>query len=304
MTTIPVRQILCPVDRSETAHHAGLRALAFARSTGAQLTFLHVVPPLRIPTGEPAVWIEQPPLEQDERPIRSWMSERFGGASAGAVTPQFLIRVGVPAKEVLACAAALNADLIVIGTHGTGGFERLMLGSVTEKVLRQALCAVLTVPPHDIQTSSLPFARVLCAIDFSECSLHALEFAMTTALDSGALLMLAHVLEWPWEEPPAPAFDELPPVEAAALGLYRRQRERTVVARLRALEPEGLAERCELRVVHGRSYTEILRLAATERADLVVLGVRGRSAVDLAVFGSTTNQVVRHATCPVLTIKH
>jgi nucleotide-binding universal stress UspA family protein len=58
----------------------------------------------------------------------------------------------------------------------------------------------------------------------------------------------------------------------------------------------------ETRVAHGKPYREILCAAAEGQSDLIVLGVRGRGGLDLALFGSTANQVVRHATCPVLTI--
>jgi nucleotide-binding universal stress UspA family protein len=56
-------------------------------------------------------------------------------------------------------------------------------------------------------------------------------------------------------------------------------------------------------VVHGKPYIEILRVAATARADLIVMGVHGRNAADVMLFGSTTNQIVRRATCPVLTLR-
>ena len=105
---------------------------------------------------------------------------------------------GAPAKEILAYVAQARADLIVMKTHGTSGFEHLGLGMVAEKVLRRAVCPVLTVPPQSVASGRLPFTHVLCALDFSDRSLVALEFAMTAALGSGAVLTLTHVLEWPW----------------------------------------------------------------------------------------------------------
>ena len=176
-----------------------------------------------------------------------------------------VVTTGAPAREILAYAAQAPADLIVMGTHGTSGFEHLVLGSVAEKVLRRARCPVLTVPPQSGASGRLPFAHVLCAVDFSDWSLAALEFAMTAALGSGAALTLVHVLEWPWPEPPPPVFDELPHAEALALADYRRRRECEALARLEALRPDGLAPRCHARVSHGRPYVEILRIAAEER---------------------------------------
>jgi nucleotide-binding universal stress UspA family protein len=179
-----------------------------------------------------------------------------------------------------------------------------MLGSVTEKVLRKAACPVLTVPPRAHATSRLPPSRIVCAVDFSEWSLAAVDFAASIAQESGgASLILVHVIEWPWHEPPAPAFEELPAEQSAALQEYRRYVASRATKRLEALVPDAVAGRCDFRVLNGKAYVELLRVAATERADLIVLGVHGRNVVDLALFGSTTNHMVREATCPVLTLR-
>ena len=192
-----------------------------------------------------------------------------------------------------------------MGTHGAGGFEHLVLGSVTEKVLRKASCPVLTVPPHAQTTSTLPFRRLICGVDFSDSSVAALDLACSLAEESDASLTVVHVIEWPWAEPPAPVFQELPPEQAAPLAEYRRYRETSATNRLKGLVPDSLRDRrADTQIVHGKSYVEILRLAAERGADLIVMGVHGRHAADLMLFGSTTNQVVRRATCPVLTWRH
>ncbi len=301
MRAAVLRHILCPVDPSDPSKQAAAEAYALAHATGATLTVLHVAQPIPVPA-EPTPVMMLTLSDEDERAIRRWMAMPFPVAQAGGPALEFLVRVGLPAAEILACARERGADLIVMGTHGTSGFEHLILGSVTERVLRRAPCPVLTVPPHNLTTTHAPFTRVLCAIDFSDSSLRALEFAMTTALATGASLLLAHVLEWPWQEPPPPAFDELPPAEAVALATYRRRREEAARTRLTGLEPVGLADRCQTVVRHGRAYTELLKVAADERADLIVLGVHGRNIIDRAIFGSTASQLVRHASCPVVTV--
>ena len=133
-----------------------------------------------------------------------------------------LFETGQPAPQILDLATSLPADMIVMGTHGASGFEHLVLGSVTEKVLRKARCPVLTVPPRAHATSALPFKQLLCAMDFSESSLAALELALSFAEESGSALTLLHVIEWPWEEPPPPVLQELPPEQATALAEFRR----------------------------------------------------------------------------------
>jgi nucleotide-binding universal stress UspA family protein len=84
---------------------------------------------------------------------------------------------------------------------------------------------------------------------------------------------------------------------------YRQYLEATALTRLGTLVPEKLAGRITVvsRVSHGKPYVGILRVAAEDKADLIVLGVHGRRAIDILLLGSTTNQLVRQATCPVLT---
>jgi nucleotide-binding universal stress UspA family protein len=303
MTSTRLHRILCPIDASEPSAQAALQAIAFARWSGARVTALHVTTPSYAVALELLPLVTEQQRADAEEALRGWMCTRFRQAFKSGISVDLLVKCGTPAQEILACATELPADLIVMGTHGESGFDHLVLGSITEKVLRLARCPVLTVPPHSVATSRLPFERILCALDFSDCSLAALEFAMTTAMGSGAALTLAHVLEWPWHEPPPPAFDELPRAEAEALGAYRQRREQQALDRLKALAPEGLRDRCHTRVSHGRSYVEILRLAADEQVDLIVLGVHGRNAIDMAIFGSTSSQVLRRATCPVLTLR-
>ena len=215
------------------------------------------------------------------------------------------IETGLPATVILDSAAARRVDLVAMGTHGAGGFARFVLGSVAERVLRKASCPVLTVPPRAHTSAHLPFKRLLCAVDFSASSLLGLEFALSLSRESDARLTLLHVITWPWQEPPGPALDALPPEMAVNLAGYRRHCEEDASARLHALIPADARTWCtpSIQVRHGGPHAETLRLAVEESADLIVIGVSGRNAVDLHLLGSTANQVVRSAVCPVLTVR-
>ena len=300
-----MRRILCPVDFSETSRHAIEHATAIARWYKAPLTALHVYDRVFMPVPGFSVPGDRVPEAEIAR-LYGLVTACFETATATGVDVTVLVDVGQPASGILDRAATLPADLIVMGTHGASGFEHLMLGSVTEKVLRKAGCAVLTVPPHANATSTLPFKRLLCAVDFSAWSLRALEFARSLAKESGAPLTVLSVIEWPWEEPPPPVFAELPAAQAASLADYRRYVETSAMRRLSTLIDEAASSRVatEPRLSHGKPHVEILRTAADIGADLIVMGVHGRKPIDLMVFGSTTNQVVRQATCPVLTLRH
>jgi nucleotide-binding universal stress UspA family protein len=304
---LTIGRILCPIDFSETSMHAVDLATHVAGWYESRITGLHAVTPLVAPyPGLAAVdpRTDLPTQEAERRRLCGAVSQAFGAARDAGIAVDVLVNVGQPAREILDCAATLPAHLIVMGTHGLSGFEHLLLGSVAEKVLRKATCPVLTVPPRVRATPAPPFKRVLCAVDFSPSSLHGFEFALSLAEEADAALTIAHILEWPWEEPPAPAFETLPLEQAFSLAAYRREREADAAARLAALIPEEARNWCTpgTQIRHGKPYIQILELAAEEQADLIVIGVRGRSAIDMAVFGSTTAQVVRRATCPVLTV--
>jgi nucleotide-binding universal stress UspA family protein len=86
---------------------------------------------------------------------------------------------------------------------------------------------------------------------------------------------------------------------------FQRQREAEARTLLREAVPDTAASYChvETTMVRGKPWREILRIAATEQADLIVMGIQGRSVADLMFFGSTTQHVVRGARCPVLTLR-
>lgn len=301
-------RVLCPVDFSDASRHALDRAIAVAQWFEARLTVLHVYSQVFLPTPGLATssYPSTIPVDAEEVARVSEQTRAFvAAASPGSLDVEVLVESGQPVPHILDAATRLSTDLIVIGTHGASGFEHLVLGSVTEKVLRKAGCPVLTVPPRTQTTSSLPFKWILCPVDFSESSLAAVHIALALAQEANARLDLIHVLDWPAEEsagwsieaPGGPIFD----IEG-----YRKTLATAAASRLQALVPADATNWCQpsTRVVHGKPHREVLEIAAKEGADLIVLGVRGRNVVDLALFGSTTNQVVRRATCPVLTVRH
>ena len=301
-----INRILCPIDFSDASSHALDHAVALARWSGARITAVHVCrPPLLSDPGVETSSRGQVLDDIDTENLRTQTAAFCKAPTAAGIPLEILIDQGEPTSRILERATGLPADLIVIGTHGTSGLQHLVLGSVTEKVLRKASCAVFTVPPRAQATSRLPFERLLCAVDFSDCSLAALDYAFLLAQASDAKLTILHVVEWPWREPPAPSMNDLPPAQASALAEYRRYCEHSATARLESLVPATVpaTRQPATRVAHGKPYVETLRIAAEDRSDLIVIGVHGRNPIDLHLFGSTTNQVVRRATCPVLTVR-
>ena len=298
-----IARILCPTDFSDASTHAVDLATMIAGWYKARIAALHVVSAATLPefSLSPGGSVDEVAL--DDR--RTATAAYFAEASRAGVGIDVFLEVGSPAALIVDKAAALPADLIVMGTHGTSGFQHMMLGSVTERVLRKAGCPVLTVPPRAHATSQIPFNKLLCAIDFSESSMAALQFALSLAEESDARLTMLHVLEWPWDEPPSPRIEDLPVAQGAALAEYRSYREKMALMGLEALVPDSLhiSQPPARRLANGKPHVQILEVARDEASDLIVIGVHGRNPFDMMLFGSTANQVVRRATCPVLTLR-
>jgi nucleotide-binding universal stress UspA family protein len=298
---IEIRRILCPTDFSDISRHALEHAIVMARWYDSRLIALHVASPMvvlgtfvPVPPTASGMPPDESSLQQREEQLRAWLSP----AIAAGLRTDVIVDDGNPAGCILDQARTLPADLIILGTHGQGGFERLVLGSVAEKVLRKAACPVMTVPPHVAGASKLPFAHVLCPIDFSDSSIAALQFAFSLAQESNARLTLLHVFEWPADEATAKRVFER--------SEFQRWWEADTRQQLEALIPADVRNWCvpDTRLAFGKAYERILSLATSDEVDLIVMGVRGRNPIDLTLFGSTTNQVVRQSSCPVLTLRH
>ena len=292
-----MKRILCPIDLSDISNHVADHASAMARWYGAQLTFLHVV------AGLPAMDVPPPALNAEERDRLVAGMRKAAAGVPSAVAPEFVVtEAESPYLGILERAADSPPDLLVLGTHGRSGVQRLFLGSVAEKVIRKASCPTLVVPPRagDVSpTTPVQFRHILCAVDFSDCSLTALAQALCLVRQTAAHLTLVHVIEIPPElrENAMAADFDVDRIRAAA--------EAEALRRLRDLvpHPSQLPARVTTVVEEGKAYREVLRTAADVNADLIVMGVHGRGTLDLVVFGSTTHHVIREAKCPVLIVR-
>jgi nucleotide-binding universal stress UspA family protein len=292
---IGFRSLLCPVDFSEPSRRALAHALALARRYEGRITLLTVVPDLPSVVGFPlaeGTALDPTIREEMVEDLREIAVKACEQAPVDAVVAE-----GDPARTIIRHAREMGADIVVMGTHGRSGFERWMLGSVTEKVLRTAHCPVLAVPmssgsPED----RVAFRRILCPVDFSPSALHAVKQAVSLAEGAKAELTLLHVVDWlpDRDARPGQRYDE-----------FRDYVERDALRRLRSLVPPEARDGCAPReaVAFGTPWREVLRRAAEGEADVVVMGVHGHGAVEVMLFGSTTQHVVRHCACPVLTIR-
>jgi nucleotide-binding universal stress UspA family protein len=292
---IDINRILCPIDFSEYSDHALRYAMKMASWYGARLHVLHVMP-LMPPSPVSAVSADarQITATRLNAAVERWREPAVDVGSE-------LIESADTSAKIIARADTLDVDLVVTGSHGRRGVPRMFLGSVVEPLLHRCAHPVLVIPAGLTQERlerPVAFDRIICGIDFSAASLTALAYALSIAEEADAKLTLLNVIELPPElvnPPQPPDFN---------IELTRAEAEAERLTRLRALIPERARNYCavETAVLEGGASRQLLRLADERRADLIVLGVHGRTKLDLAVFGSNAKHVVTRAHCPVLIV--
>jgi len=289
-----IERILCPIDFSESSVLAYQHAESIAWHYKATLLLQHVIFSLT-----PYYPYHAFPDAYDDvcRTLRAeagrQLQEFAKTHSCRSVQTQCTVQDGDVADMILEVAGHRGVNLIVMGTHGLRGIDHLALGSVTEKVLRKACCPVLAVrkPAHHFAAQAgvpelVELQRILCCTDFSEHSEQAWDHAVSLAAEYHAELTLLHVLE---ETLVTSDIDD-----EIAKALERLEKQISPWAH------KNVVTKPIVRV--GKAYQQIIELALESQTDLVVMGVRGRHALDLAVFGSTTNRVVQSGPCPVLVV--
>jgi nucleotide-binding universal stress UspA family protein len=302
---VDVRRVLCAVDFSDCSRRALTYAVDLAMWYECRLAVLYVHPLLL--TGIalaslPAAPTVPPPaaLSPAEREaLRRQLHDFVLADTARRLVVDALVREGDVAGEIL--AECRPGDLLVVGTHGRGGFERLVLGSVAEKVVRKATRPVLTVPPAAREArEAVPslFRNIVVGIDFSEPSRRALAFALSLAEEADAHLTLVHVVELPRELAEWAR-------ESDEGKTYVERWKHSAAARLRELVPPDAHVYCHVheRVETGRPSREILRVAAERCAGLIAMGAHGPDVLERLLVGSTAQHVIRQAGCPVLTVR-
>ena len=294
-------RILCPIDLSDASMRALTYAAGVARWYGARVTALHVVPtfePMELRAGalfDPVQFVHPLPRERVLEQVR----ESITASGIPAEIVDVATEAGDPVAVIVDQAVTMRADLVVMSTHGRSGVDRLLLGSIAEKVLRRAPCPVLTVPPHaPPPTGDIVLRKILCPIDFSPAALQAVGFAIDLARRAAASLVVLQVIEFLAEEDPRESIHFDVPE-------FRRHLVNDTHSRLEAFmagQPDT-GHGTVTRVATGRAYREILQMADDERSDLIVMGAQGRGGPMLAPLGTTAQQVVRAAPCPVFTVR-
>lgn len=208
-------------------------------------------------------------------------------ANHPTLTVSGAIGTGSPARALLAVSE--RAAMIAVGARGIGGFPGLLMGSVAGHVAEHAHCPVAVVRP-----AAASAVDVVVGVDGSDQSAHALQLGVQEARRTGGTLIALHAYRLP---PVAAAYSPNPGCEPAS---FRQLAEDTLEEILGAsqVEVENPDVKIERRVGHGPAARVLLD--AAEDAAAVVVGARGLGGFSGLMAGSVSQQVLRHAHCPVL----
>jgi nucleotide-binding universal stress UspA family protein len=283
---LPLERVLVPTDGSNCAARAQRHAVHLAAHFGAEVHLLYV---------------EEGPLDGDLPSLRTAPVPGGGASPNGlsAAQPPTQTRRLVhrtAADGILHYEATSAPHLIVMGTHGRQGVERLLLGSVAETVVRHASAPVLTVPPHTPPVSTLNGGRLVVPVDFSSHRSRLLAHARMWARAYKMSLTLLHVVET--EGLPA-AYDIVQDPTGPDLITDRVATE--VAEWAEPLRADGLEVDVDVRT--GHAVTEILEATSSLDTDVLAISTHGRGGLRRFVLGSVAEKVVRHVQCPVLTVK-
>ena len=292
--------VLLATDFSPASVKPLRRALAIARGYRAKLYVAHVVSPASyLMAGPEALERACEAAAEDAQQLQRDLEH--DGALNG-LDHEFIIRRGRVWEELQAVILENQIDLIVVGTHGRRGIDKLLLGSVAQKVFQEAPCPVLTVGPHSYGNGRVDLTggirTCLFATDFGEASLGALPQAASLASRTNSKLFLVHVV-------PAPLMPQIPGwYSASELTAMRNNALATAMRRLEQLFPRDEQPPIERELVaqYGIPSEKILQLALEREIDLIIVGL-GDASLLSDMLGTSAYEIVCGAGCPVLTIR-
>jgi len=287
-----VKKILVATDFSTHADRALEHALALARlfeSTVELFTSAYIPPQAlaAMATGMSPTWIQEARDQAHEQleTLAAKLRSQGVRVSCSASTDE-------PSSAICARADEIRADLIAIGTRGHTGIAHVVFGSIAERVARLAHSSVLTA--HDDSPKPGGYRRVLVPTDFSPDADLALAWARVIVEKTGGKLIVQHSYDMP---------ALMTGGAALARASIQKSLETSAHERLEALRATLSGCDVETSVSHGRPDAAILEAAESAKADLIVMGTRGRTGLAHIVMGSTAERVLRRSHVPVVTLK-
>jgi nucleotide-binding universal stress UspA family protein len=294
-----IQTILVPIDLSEESYRALDFAVPLAQRFGAVVHVVYVYAGARQLSSIATASV----LWSDAELSRRLVGQVQHRCGARLRPEDCHIRLGKPFQEIVATAKELKAELIVIASHGHTGFKHLTLGSTAEKTVRHAPCPVLVVReaargPIKTASGGIILEKILVPVDFSECAKEGARYASVFATQVGADLLLINVTHPPDYTAADPTIvppDWPPLVETARLAAADKLDD--VVNFLPLV---GISADTEVAV--GTPIEKLVEATGRPNIDMVITSTHGYTGLRHVLLGSTAEQLVRLARCPVLVV--
>jgi nucleotide-binding universal stress UspA family protein len=291
---VKLSRILVPVEFSPRCHGAVQYAEALAARFGSEIVLLHVILPSTnsFSALEPMAYSSTSEMAQELFAARTSDLARFPCQTPNGAAVRRVVLEGDPARVIAGYAASEHCDLVVMPTHGYGPFRRFLLGSVTAKVLHDAVCPVWT-GPHMEQApdyQNLAFRQMACAVDLGPHSRDVLCYAGRLAADLGAALTVLHAI----------------PSSATRLGGFyfdpdwRIQLSNAARERI-AFLLQDLGLHADIVIESGETPLVVRTAAEEAGADLLVIG-RGSTPRAHGHLPTNSYAIVRESPCAVVAL--
>lgn len=294
------KKIIVSTDFSDLSNHAIAYGVTLAKEFDAKLYLCHVIDLSSATMYGEATFA----FEAQSRHMEEYAYHQLKVLMDGQeIEWEPLVTTGRAADEIARLAKENEVDLSVIATRGRKGLKRLVLGSVTEQLMRILSCPLMVIrgPDKDAKPSfdaKINYKRILVGCDFSHNSITAYQYGLSLAQEFQSDLYLAHVI-------PPFVYKDLPKSISDAREKISNDLREELKTRLESLVPVEAKNWChpETVLLAGNPHIEITKFALVQNMDLIVIGVKGQSLVESLLVGSTTDRIVRGATCPVLCVR-
>jgi nucleotide-binding universal stress UspA family protein len=298
--TPKITRILVPTDFSPPSQVACFFAARLANHLKAGIVLFHAISGMDLleEVGRARGKSHVEVLDDLRSRLQSWFETVIPAEFRGFLPVEVTVVVGEPSPAIAPVAKRSGADLVLMATHGRTGLAHLLMGSVTETVLRSIPVPVLALRVGQGDRPLTAVQRILWATDLSPVSEGSWRYALTLADVFAAEVVLLHVVppsELPWQ-------DEQPvPTPGSWLEQHVAPFDRELGQRQQVAEELGLSARRKILV--GVPAEAIVAEAQAEEADLIVVGTHGRTGLPHVLLGSVAEVVIRKAACPVLAVK-
>jgi nucleotide-binding universal stress UspA family protein len=297
-----IRTILVPIDFSTQSIRAIKTAQFFTRQFGAAIHLVHIfeiVYPTDFVGASTALSLTPAAVFVEERRLLERRLKRIGSEHAVPAPRCHLLHGLSIHEEICRLAQQIQADLIVMPTHGRTGLTRLMLGSTAERVVQHSPCPVLIAKKPSVRQRGSAFGikKILVPVDFSRCSREGLKYAIRFAKKCSARI---HLLNATFVDYAYTSLDyPIDPI-ARLQELIRTRAEQTMKDFVRRVRFGDV--KFDTTVEVGRTIDHICAFAEREEVDLIIVSTHGRTGLAHALLGSVAERVIRRATRPTLVV--